>query len=196
MSNVRASWFNYAMTAPADREAFDLLAALLHVTTVKPLTLHEVAPAVGAAMDRLEVRQAFLDEAEELGLEVRRFEYLRGRVTKARLAYLDAGGTFGGFHEGVFHEPTHPMVSDPRTMKVDVVGGNVVLTTEKMMDTSFMEDVIDRQTLFRLHVLSMLEAREAAREAKAAKDAAKAAEKAAKAAAKEAARLAAETANP
>lgn len=184
MSDLRPSWFNYAMTAPADREAFDLLAALLHVTVEKPLAHHEVASVLSQATARLAVREAFLTEADELGLDVGRFNYLQGRVEKARTAFRQAGGTFGGFYQGVFHEPVHPMVNDPRTMKIIQEGDNVVMTTGKMPDLSFMEDVIDRQTLLRLHLLSMLEAREAAREAKATKDAAKAAQKAEKAAAK------------
>lgn len=131
---LRSSWFNYATTAPAARAHFDELNAAI-------------------AGD-----EAFLVEADELGLEVNRFHYLQGRVEKARDAFRQAGGDFGGFQDGTFVEPRG--------------------------DNSLMENVIDRQILCRLHVLSMLEAREEAREAKAAKEASKAAEKAAKAAAR------------
>lgn len=128
---LRSSWFNYAMAAPADPSARDEL---------------------GAALSG---NEAFLTEADTLGLEVSRYHYLKKRVEADRQAHVDAGGTFGEFRDGVFHEP---------------------------LTTDFMEDVIDRQTLFRLHVLSMLEGREQAREAKVTKDAAKATDKAAKAA--------------
>jgi hypothetical protein len=119
------SWLFYADKAPSDRNVFaDLNGAL-----------------TGA--------EIFLVEAESLKLEVNRFKALQKRVQDARDAYLDAGGTLGGFNEGVFHEPS----GDPELMR----------------------EFIDRQTLLRLHVCGMLDERDVARAEKAAKDAAKAA---------------------
>lgn len=129
------SWLVFAVTAPSDRSSFTLLDDLLSMPT---------------ATDSVSVQNAFLAEATDLGLEVNRFHYLRAKVEKARLDHVEAGGTFGEFRNGAFHEP---------------------------VTTAFMEEVIDRQMLFRLHVLTMLDGRQAARDAKVAKDAAKAAAK-------------------
>ncbi len=158
----RPSWLLFAAATPSDRKLFDELSRAL-------------------AGD-----EAFLAEAEDLGLEYHRFHYLRGRVDKARQAFVDAGGSFGEFRDGHFHEPEHPRRKTYSAGDTFTLGGAEMTHTRDGHENilSFMEDVIDRQTLLRLHVLTMLEGREQAREAKAAKEAVKAAEKAAKAAAR------------